>query len=109
MSDVSVETEGLRAFGATNAAIAGDIAGAGNMDVVASVSAMTPVFGLIGADYLLSFAAAQVLQARDINDLSDKYTKLSQAAFSSAANYDVTDLGNAGDLGKIAGEIGGAL
>lgn len=113
MSDLSVETEALRAFGATNAGIAGDIAGAGNFDAVANVAALTPVFGLIGADYLAMFAAAQVLQARDINDLAAKYQHLSQAAFSSAADYDVTDLGNAGALGAvaadIAGEIGGAL
>ncbi|MFQ6225723.1 hypothetical protein ACLML9_00160, partial [Nocardia sp. NPDC002869] len=31
------------------------------IDAVANVAALTPVFGLIGADYLAMFAAAQVL------------------------------------------------
>jgi hypothetical protein len=109
MSDLSVETEAVRAFAATNAGVAGDVAGAGNFDAVANVAAMTPVFGLIGADYLLMFAAAQVLQTKDINELSAKYTKLSQAVFSSATAFDGTDLSNAGALGAIANQIGGAV
>lgn len=105
MSDLSVETEALRAFGTTNAGVGTEIAAAGNFDAVAHVAALTPVFGLIGADYLAMFAAAQVLQARDINDLSAKYQKLSQAAFSSALNYDGTDSGTAGALGAVGGAL----
>lgn len=109
MSDLSVETEAVRAFAATNAGIAGDLAGAGNFDAVQNVAALVPVFGLIGADYLAMFAAAQVLQAKDINDLSAKYAKLSDSAFSAAAAYDAVDWSNAGALGSIAGQIGGAV
>ncbi|WP_327150660.1 type VII secretion target [Nocardia sp. NBC_01329] len=99
MSDVSVATDALRAFGITNSGIGTEIAAVGNIDAVTNVAALTPVFGLIGADYLAMFAAAQVLQARDINDLSAKYQKLSEAAFTSAFNYDLTDDGTAGALG----------
>ncbi|MFC8043062.1 type VII secretion target [Nocardia sp. NPDC057353] len=88
MTDLSVDTDGVRDFAATNAGVAGQIAGAGNFDAVANVSALTPVFGLIGADYLAMFAAAQVLQARDINDLSAKVGDLSNSAFNAAAAYD---------------------
>lgn len=109
MSDLSVETDALRAFGVTNSGVAGDIAGAGNFDGAANVAAMTPVFGLIGADYLAMFAAAQLLHARDINELSAKYHDMAGAAFSSATNYDVADADNAAALGKAAGDIGGML
>ncbi|MFQ6396067.1 type VII secretion target [Nocardia sp. KC 131] len=109
MSDFSMDTEGVAAFGATNAGIAGQIAEAGNLDAVGNVAAMTPVFGLIGVDYLVAFAAAQVLQARDINDLSGKYAKLSEATFSTVANINGTDLGNAGSMTSIANQIGGAI
>ncbi|MEV0292462.1 type VII secretion target [Nocardia sp. NPDC050710] len=105
MSDVSVETDAVRIFAAENSGIATEIAAVGNYDAVAHVAALTPVFGLIGADYLLSFAAAQVLQAKDINDLSAKYQDLSSKAFTAAAAFDSTDLGNAGDLNAIAGQI----
>ena len=105
MSDLSVETEALRAFGTTNAGIGTEISGAGIGDAVANVAALTPVFGLIGADYLAMFAAAQVLQARDVNDLAAKFQHLSQAAFSSAAAYDGTDSGTAGALGTAGGAL----
>ncbi|MEU7764605.1 type VII secretion target [Nocardia sp. NPDC049190] len=109
MSDLSVETAAVRAFAATNAGIADDLAGAGNLDAVRNVSALVPVFGLIGADYLAMFAAAQVLQAKDINDLSAKYAKLSQSAFSAASAYEATDWSAAGALGSATGRIGGVL
>jgi hypothetical protein len=105
MSDLSVETDAVRAFAATNAGIAGDLAGAGNFDAVKNVSALVPVFGLIGVDYLAMFAAAQVLQAKDINDLSAKYAKLSESAFTAAAAYDVNDISRAGSLGSLGGEL----
>ncbi|MFI5717006.1 type VII secretion target [Nocardia sp. NPDC051750] len=105
MSITSVETEALRAFGTTNAGIGTEIAGVANIDALKNIAALTPVFGLIGADYLAMFAAAQVLQARDINDLSAKYQHLSQAAFSSALNYDLTDDGTAGALGAAGGAL----
>ncbi|WP_433192651.1 type VII secretion target [Nocardia sp. CA-107356] len=109
MADLSVETDAVRAFATTNAGVAGEIAGAGNFDAVQNVAALTPVFGLIGADYLLAFAAAQVLQAKDINDLSAKYDKLSKSAFTAAAAFDTTDSSNAGVLSAITNQIGGAV
>jgi hypothetical protein len=105
MSDLSVETDAVRAFATTNAGVAGDIAGAGNFDAVANVAALTPVFGLIGIDYLVAFAAAQVLQARDINDLAGKYAKLSHEVFTAAGAYDGTESSNAGALNQIGGAI----
>lgn len=109
MSDLSVETEAVRVFAATNAGIAGDLARAGNIDAANNVAALVPVFGLIGADYLAMFAAAQLLQAKDINDLSAKYGKLSESAFSAAAAFDAMDWANASALGSKTGEIGGAV
>ncbi|MEV0683311.1 type VII secretion target [Nocardia sp. NPDC050378] len=108
MTDLSVQTEGVNAFATTNAGVAGQIAAAGNFDLVANVSAMTPVFGLIGADYLAMFAAAQVLQAKDINELSAKFGSLSDAAFRSSVTFDATDIDNAAQIAREAAGIGGA-
>ncbi|WP_067656913.1 type VII secretion target [Nocardia harenae] len=99
MTDLSVDTDGVRDFAATNAGVAGQIAGAGNFDAVANVSALTPVFGLIGADYLVMFAAAQVLQARDINDLSGKVGELSNSAFNAAAAFDGQEFASGAAIG----------
>ncbi|MBB5915772.1 hypothetical protein BJY24_004684 [Nocardia transvalensis] len=107
MADLSVETTAVRAFAATQEGVAGQIAAAGDVDAVGNVVAMTPVFGLIGADYLAMFAAAQVLHAKDINELSDKCNHLGQAAFGSAAVYDDTDSAAQTVLGAIGNQIGG--
>ncbi|RJO68477.1 ESX-1 secretion-associated protein [Nocardia panacis] len=104
---LSVETEAVRAFAASNAGIAGDIAGVANIDVVKNVTTLTPVFGLIGADYLAMFAAAQVLQAKDMNDLAGRYAKLSESAFSSANAYDITDMINSGNMTGLNAQLPG--
>lgn len=67
---------------------------------------MTPVFGLIGADFLASFAVAELLHDRDINALSGRFAQLGQAAFGSAATYDATDAEHAAGLNQAAGQIG---
>ncbi|MBF6332094.1 type VII secretion target [Nocardia transvalensis] len=107
MSDVYAETDAVRAFAGTHEGVAAEIAGAANFDTVKQVAAMTPVFGVIGADYLAMFAAAQVLHARDINDLAAKYDHLGKAAFGTAAVFDSTDEASSAALGAIANGIGG--
>ncbi|MBH0774936.1 type VII secretion target [Nocardia bovistercoris] len=103
--DLSVDTEAVQAFAAENAGISTQLAAAGNFDAVGQVAALTPVFGLIGGDYLLSFAAAQVLQAKDINDLSAKFNNLSSKAFTAAFRFEDTDQGNAGEINANGAEI----
>jgi hypothetical protein len=103
----SVETDPLRVFAATHEGIATQIAGAGNMDTASHVAAMTPVFGIIGADYLAMFAAAQVLHCKDINDLSQKVNDISGAAFNTAATFDSSDSEFSSALETATNAIGG--
>lgn len=107
MADLSVETAAVREFAATNQGVAADIAGTANYDTTQHVVAMTPVFGLIGADYLAMFAAAQVLHARDVNDLSAKVDHIGRAAFGTAATFDDADGSLADTLGALGQQIGG--
>ncbi|WP_405138550.1 type VII secretion target [Nocardia sp. NBC_01388] len=106
MADLSVDTDAVRTFAATQDGVAGDIAATGGLDTASHVAAMTPVFGLIGADFLASFAVAELLHDRDINALSARFSHLGQAAFGSAATYDATDGSFADGLGAVAGQIG---
>ncbi|KAF0848282.1 hypothetical protein [Nocardia caishijiensis] len=46
-------------YGATNAAMATQVAAAGAADAGASMAAAVPIFGLIGQDFLAAFAVAQ--------------------------------------------------
>lgn len=107
MADLSVDTAAVRTFAATQDGVAADIAATGGIDTVTHVAAMTPVFGLIGADFLASFAVAELLHDKDINSLSGRFAHLGQAAFGSAATYDSTDESFAGGLGTVAGQLGG--
>ena len=104
---MSVETDPLRVFAATHEGVAAQISGAGNMDTASHVAAMTPVFGIIGADYLAMFAAAQVLHCQDINDLSQKVNDISGAAFNTAATFDSGDSEFSGALKAVTNTIGG--
>ncbi|MFE6858019.1 type VII secretion target [Nocardia sp. NPDC057668] len=106
MADLSVDTGAVRAFATAQDGVAADIAATGGLDTVAHVAAMTPVFGLIGADFLAGFAVAELLHDKDINSLSSRFAHLGQAAFGSAATYDVADESFAGGLDSIAGAIG---
>ncbi|MFE3104244.1 type VII secretion target [Nocardia tengchongensis] len=106
MADLSVDTGAVRTFAATHDSVAADIAAQGGLDTVSHVAAMTPVFGLVGADFLANFAVAELLHDRDINALSGRFAKLGLAAFGSAATYDATNAEFAGGLHAAAGEIG---
>lgn len=106
MADLSVDTGAVRAFAAAQDGISTDIAAQGGLDTVTHVAAMTPVFGLIGADFLASYAVAELLHGRDINALSGRFAELGQAAFGAAATYESTDADFAGGLGAAAGQIG---
>ncbi|MFD0000020.1 type VII secretion target [Nocardia sp. NPDC127526] len=107
MAELSVDTTAVRTFAATQDGVAADIAATGGLDTVSHVAAMTPVFGLIGADFLVSFAAAELLHDKDINALSARFAHVGQAAFGSAATYDATDAEFAGGLSRVTGQLGG--
>ncbi|MFI5775922.1 type VII secretion target [Nocardia sp. NPDC051570] len=106
MSDLSMEPGAVQAFGATQEGVAADIAGAANMDATKNVAAMTPVFGVIGADYLAMFAAAQVLHCKDVNDLSAKVDHLGKAAFGTVAMFTGTDGSSSAELGGLGNQMG---
>lgn len=96
----------MRAFATTHQGVAADIAGAGSFDTAAHVAALTPVFGLIGADYLAMFAGAQALYARNIGNLANRVGTIARAAHTSAATFDGTDGSFAGRIGALSREEG---
>ncbi|MEV6066379.1 type VII secretion target [Nocardia sp. NPDC052001] len=106
MADLSVDTDAVRGFATAQHGVAADIAATGGIDTASHVAAMTPVFGLIGADFLASFAVAELLHDRDINALSQRFAHIGQTAFGSAATYDATDDSFASGLGSAASRIG---
>ncbi|AHH19346.1 hypothetical protein NONO_c45620 [Nocardia nova SH22a] len=105
--DLTAEGGAIHAFGTAQKGIATEIAGAADMDTTSHVAAMTPVFGLIGADYLAMFAAAQVLHCNDVNDLSAKCNHLGESAFGTMALMSDSEDAATSALGAIGNGIGG--
>lgn len=97
----------LRSFATIQQGVAGDIAAQGGLDTTAHVTGLTPVFGVIGADFLAAFAVAELLHDRDIGALSAAFANLAHAATTSANTLQRNDIDYADGLGTLAGRIGG--
>ncbi|MGF6882764.1 hypothetical protein ABIA39_001706 [Nocardia sp. GAS34] len=78
----------FRQYGNISQAIATTVGAVGAIDQAASVAAAVPVFGLIGQEFLASFAYAQANHCAALADLVDNYTTTATAAHSSAASYE---------------------
>ncbi|GAB4583182.1 type VII secretion target [Nocardia sp. IFM 10818] len=91
MSHVLATPDAIRQYGAANAAIASTVATAASVDTVATVAAVVPVFGLIGQDFLLSFAAAQGNHYASTAELAAVHAGTALTAYEAAATYEGVD------------------
>ncbi|EOM75898.1 ESX-1 secretion-associated protein [Rhodococcus rhodnii] len=101
MSDLVVDTDGIRAYARSAAQSAEQIGSAGAYDLAANIAALTPVLGPIGADFLAAFAHAQSTHAQSVAELAAHYAGTAAAADSAAAGYDGTDRASGDALGGI--------
>jgi hypothetical protein len=102
-NSVSVSPNALRQYGNTANAIAAELGSAGAFDLAGNLAAMTPVFGLIGQDFLAAFAVAQANHAKNFADVTSVFAQRAQHAHATAASYEDTDRTHAAALGA-AGE-----
>ncbi|MGL4306686.1 MAG: hypothetical protein ACRCSF_11075 [Mycobacteriaceae bacterium] len=101
---VSAQTDGIRAFGATATTMGGALIATGATVGALSAAVLTPVFGLIGADFLAVFGTAQAKQSLAITTLGGVFVAAGEAAVSNANTYDQIDNKNADILNAhIAG------
>lgn len=100
MSGFEAVTDGIRGYGDTAAEVAGHIAGAGAFDLAANITALTPVFGAVGADFLAMFGIAQASHAKSVGELANHYGATALAAHVSAAGYDGVDQSIVSGLGQ---------
>ncbi|GAA5063124.1 hypothetical protein GCM10023318_47440 [Nocardia callitridis] len=77
------------------------VATVGNVDQVATVGAAVPVFGLIGQDFLASFAYAQANHISSVNELAAVHAGSALTAYQSADRYQNTDGASAAELGSV--------
>lgn len=87
MDTLQVQPNTFRQYGDIAAGMAATVAAAGTVDQAASVAAATPVFGLIGQEFLASFAYAQANHFAAVNQLANVFAGTSAAAHGAADAY----------------------
>lgn len=103
-----VVPDGIRDYGNTAAQAAEQIGSAGAIDLAANLTALAPVLGPIGADFLASYAIAQANHAKQVGALANHYAQTAVVAHSTAESYDSTDGATSADLGAVGQGIDGA-
>ena len=88
MSDIVVEPDTYRRYGEVTGQAAGVVAAAGAVDQAATIAAAVPVFGLIGQEFLASFAYAQANHFASVATLVQSYSGTSDIAYASANAYE---------------------
>ncbi|NLG56337.1 MAG: ESX-1 secretion-associated protein [Rhodococcus sp.] len=105
MKNIDVDTAGIRQYGASAAQSAQQILTAAGIDLAANLTALVPVMGPIGADFVAAYATAQTTHAKAVAELATHYSATSAAAYSTAESYDTTDTSTADTLGGIRGAL----
>ncbi|GAA4478507.1 hypothetical protein GCM10023094_22290 [Rhodococcus olei] len=93
MTEFSAVTDGIRGFGTTAVTTAAGVREAAAGAAVAGPGLLTPVFGLIGGDFLAAFAAAHGSHTAALANLADTLDSMGAAAAASATAYAETDHG----------------
>ncbi|MEU1206807.1 type VII secretion target [Nocardia sp. NPDC056611] len=91
MSHLVATPDAIRAYGDASAAMATAVASAAAVDQVATVAALVPVFGLIGQDFLLSYAGAQGNHLSSVAELAAVHAGTAVTAHEAAASYEAVD------------------
>ena len=107
MSELHADPAAIRNYGTTAGEVAGKIAGAGAFDLAANMTALTPVFGAIGADFLATFGVAQTNHMKSVAALASHYAGTAAAAHAAAAGYESSDRDTASGLTGTESDMGG--
>jgi len=102
----SAAPDEIRAYGSVAAGAAAHIAATEGLDVAANVAALTPVFGVIGADFLATYAATQATHAGSVAALANVFAGTGSVAHAIAAAYDAADQATAAVLGSARTDLG---
>ncbi|WP_067819119.1 hypothetical protein [Nocardia inohanensis] len=98
MDKLVASTDAIRAYGEANAALATTVASAAAVDQAASLAAVIPVFGLIGQEFLLSYAGAQANHVASTAELAHVYAGTALAAHEAAGLHDSTEAASGHDF-----------
>lgn len=105
MTEFSASTDHIRRFAGQIDTAGADVGALGGMDVAASVAALGPVFGLIGADFVQVFGAAQTSHAASIEKLGKVLAASSLTANAIADVYDSNEAEQIAELRRTAESV----
>ncbi|MRH88612.1 hypothetical protein GFY24_14365 [Nocardia sp. SYP-A9097] len=105
MSNLAANPDAIRHYGDVSAAMASTIAGAAAADQGATLAAIVPVFGLIGQEFLLSFAGAQGNHFASTADLAAVHAGTAITAHEAAAAYDAVESHSSVDFLSLTQEL----
>ncbi|WP_278264913.1 type VII secretion target [Nocardia sp. AG03] len=101
MNHVAVVPDAVRAYAGASATMAAGVAQAGAVDQAATVAAAVPVFGLIGQEFLLSFAYAQANHLTSVAELAAVHAGTALTAAQAATTYEGADAAGKAGLSTV--------
>lgn len=101
MGSVEVSPDDLRAFANRTGRLASEMTEASAFDLAGNMAAMTPVFGLVGADYLAAFDTVQTQHAESFASLATYFTNAAANLHANANAYEHTDASTAAKLRAV--------
>ncbi|MCX4097249.1 type VII secretion target [Nocardia sp. alder85J] len=105
MERLSVDTQGVAAYGATATGLAGEMGSAATSAAAADPLVLGPIFGLIGDDFVRAYAAAHAGHVAAISQLSTVLGSMGTAATGTAATYSESERAHADALRAVEGEL----
>ncbi|MFE7796283.1 type VII secretion target [Nocardia sp. NPDC057440] len=99
MSELVATPDAIRRYGDAAAAMATGVATAGAFDQAATIAAAVPVFGLIGQDFLMSFAYAQGNHVSSVFELAAVHAGTALTAHQGATAYEVNEATSIAEFG----------
>ncbi|WP_227984298.1 type VII secretion target [Nocardia spumae] len=101
MDELVAVPEAIRRYGDTAATMATETLSAGRVNQAVTIAAAIPIFGLIGQDFLATYAVAQANHLGSVVELATVHAGTAVTAHQSAATYSAADEDNADVLGGI--------
>ncbi|MBF6087101.1 hypothetical protein [Nocardia cyriacigeorgica] len=105
MSDLVATPDAIRRYGDAAAAMATSVATAGSVDQAATMAVAAPVFGLIGQEFLVSYAIAQGNHLSSVMELAGVHAATAVTAHQSAAAYEASDAAAIAELGAATAPL----
>lgn len=95
MGEITAAPEAIRTFATTTAGVGTTIAGLSSVDAAANAAVAAGVFGPIGQEFLVAFAAAQASALATAQRIAAGHAAQAAAALAGAAAFEGADAGSA--------------